>query len=472
MNKNSLPVFSLTLSAIAGLSASCSSDINQQPPNIVFVYADDLGTFDLGCYGQKLIETPNIDQMARDGIMFTQFYSASPVSSPSRCSFMTGRHAGHSYIRHNANQMPHGQLSIPADEFTIAEMLKAKGYTTGCFGKWALGAPENDGDPLKQGVDKFYGYYCQCLAHNSYPDMIWNNKDSVRLMNEIVPVTVNFIDYPLSYSSKKVDYAPGLIFDEALKFIDANKSKPFFLYYATTIPHDNGEAAFDEQYEVPDPGIYKDKPWTPVEKGYAALITLLDKQVGEIVGKLKELGLERNTILIFTSDNGARNAAKIFNSSEAFRGRKSTLYEGGIREPFVATWPGKIKPGTKSSMPCAMYDLMPTFAEIAGIEKPESTDGRSFLAALMNKDQTPAGFLYWEYFGSDKNPVQAVRQGNWKLIRYYFDKPDKQEIELYNLENDLKEENNIAAANPEKVEELLSVLESEHTPYLLEGRIK
>jgi len=246
---------------------------NRKKPNIILVFSDDLGIGDLGCYGQTMTKTPNIDHMAKEGIRFTNFYSGAPVCSPSRCNLLTGMHAGHAEIRHNANDSFHGQIPISDNAFTLAEMLKTNGYATGCFGKWGLGAPGNSGDPLKQGFDEFFGYYCQCYAHNSFPDKLWNKYDTVFLRNKIVPVKVNFIDYPLSYSSVKNDFAPDIYFNQALDFIDKHQKKPFFLYFATTLPHNNGEAPKNEIHEVKDLGIYKDKDWTGLEKSYAARVT-------------------------------------------------------------------------------------------------------------------------------------------------------------------------------------------------------
>lgn len=445
---------------------------NLKRPNIILIYADDLGYGDLGCYGQTLIQTPNLDRMAKEGIQLTRFYTASPVCAPSRCSLMTGKHGGHSYVRNNANVLPMGQIPIPEEEFTIAELLKTNGYNTGGFGKWSLGAPDNSGDPLRQGFDYFFGYYCQCYAHNYFPEILWRNKDTVRLKNETVPVKVNFIQYPLSYAIKKVEYSPNVIFDDAMKFIEQNRENPFFLYYATTLPHSNGEAPKEEQFEILDWGIYKDMPWTPQEKGYAAMISLLDKQVGDLIQKLKELGIAENTLIVFTSDNGPTNFAKVFISSADFKGRKTDLYEGGILEPFIAWWPDRIPPGQVSSMPAAMYDLMPTFAEVSGLPKPKTSDGRSILPTMMNKRQKPADYLYWDFYEGERNPKQAIRQGDWKLLRFNFTSKELHEIELYNLKKDPGELNNVAANNPKLVKKLVAIMDQQHTDYQFEGKTK
>lgn len=444
---------------------SCQPEKKAFPPNIILVFADDLGYGDLGCYGQKLIQTPNLDKLAREGIKLTEFYAASPVCSPSRCSLLTGKDAGHASIRHNVNQLPLGQLPISARDTTIAEFIKSAGYTSAAFGKWGIGSPFNDGDPLKHGFDHFYGYYCQCKAHNYFPKMLWDDKDTVLLRNETVPVKVSFIDYPLSYSTKKVDFSPDLIFEKALHFIDENKSKPFFLYYAATLPHSNGQAPPDERFEVPDWGIYKDSVWLPAEKGYAAMVTILDKQVGDLVEKLKELGLAENTLLLFTSDNGPTKFAKIFNSAGVLRGRKRDLYEGGIREPFIAWWPGKIPAGQVSSQPATTYDFLPTFCDLAGVKIPPSADGQSLLPLLEGQKFRQQRPLYWEFYEGEGAPKQAIRKGEWKLIRKFFTQPTKLTVELFNLKDDLQETKNLATERPDIVRELTELMDMNHQDY-------
>lgn len=450
---------------ITGLNSCKSPEENQKKPNIILVFVDDLGYGDLGCYGQELIQTPNIDRMAGEGNMFTDFYSASPVCAPSRSSLMTGKNAGSAFIRHNINKLPLGQLPIPDEEITIAELLKDAGYSTAAMGKWSLGSLYNSGDPLKQGFDHFFGYYCQCYAHNYYPEMLWRNKDTVHLRNETVPVEVNFIDYPLSYATKKVDYSGEIIFDEAMEFIENNKENPFFLYYASTLPHSNGEAPEDEKFEVPDWGIYADSSWLPYEKGYASMVSMLDRQMGQIIEKLKELKLEKNSLVIFTSDNGPTKFAKIFESAGELRGRKRDLYEGGIRVPFIAWWPGTIPAGKVTTLPTSTVDLMPTFSEMAGVKAPEVADGMSILPTLTGEKEQTADALYWEFYEGDRSPKQAVRKGDWKLIRFQFYTPENAEVELYNLENDIREQNNLATEYPEKVKELVKILDQEHQPY-------
>ena len=444
---------------------TCNSEPEPLKPNIILVFADDLGYGDLGSYGQKLIQTPNLDKMAEEGIRFTDFYSAFPVCAPSRCALMTGKHAGNSWIRHNMNVLPMGQMPIPDEEITIPEMLKEQGYKTGAFGKWSLGAPENSGDPQKQGFDHFFGYYCQCYAHNYFPEVFWVNGDTVLLKNETTPVHVNFIDYPLSYATKKVEYSADLIFDEALSFIEENRDNPFFLYYATALPHSNGEAPVDERFEIPDWGIYADSDWSPVDKGYAAMVTLLDKQMGQILTKLSELGIEKNTLVIFTSDNGPTRFAQRFESAGELRGRKRDLYEGGIRVPLIARWPETINPNQVSEQTAVTYDFFTTFAEMAGATTPEKPNGQSLLQILKGEPFQQEKPLYWEFYEGDHSPKQAVRKGEWKLLRFNFNKPETSETELYNLANDAEEQKNLAEAYPEVVKELTKIMDEAHSEY-------
>ena len=465
MSNRFLLVWILILSLHNWAAFGSSSQKKQQMPNIILVFVDDLGYGDLGCYGQKLIQTPNIDNMAEQGIRFTDFYASSPVCAPSRCGVMTGKHAGTAWIRHNMNVLPMGQMPIPDEEITIAEILQDNGYKTAAFGKWSLGAPGNSGDPQKQGFDHFFGYYCQCYAHNYFPEVLWKDGDSILLKNETTPVHVNFIDYPLSYATKKVEYSADLIFDEALKFVEDNRDNPFFLYYASALPHSNGEAPVNERFEIPDWGIYADSAWTPVEKGYAAMVTLLDKQMGEINDKLTELGIADNTLVIFTSDNGPTKFAKRFDSAGALRGRKRDLYEGGIRVPLIARWPGIIASGETVSKPAAMYDLMPTFAEIINAEIPEECNGEPINAFVKDKRHSQKRYLYWEFYEGDRAPKQAVRKGDWKLLRFNFDSPEKSEPELYNLANDFGEKKNLAKEYPEVVKKLSKIMDEAHKNY-------
>jgi len=452
--------------ALIGCNNPNNTKKEQKLPNIILVFTDDLGYGDLGCYGQQRIQTPNIDKMAQKGMKFTSFYSGAPVCAPSRCNLLTGKHAGSAFIRHNINQLPLGQLPIPDNEVILPELLKQKGYKTAAMGKWSLGAPGNSGNPLQQGFDYFFGNYCQCKAHNYYPEMLWRNTDSVKLRNITIPVEVNFIDYPLSYATSKIDNSAELVFNEAIDFIENNKTNPFFLYYATALPHSNGEAPVDEKFEVPDWGIYKDSTWLPYEKGYASMVSMLDKQMGVIFKTLDSLGIANNTLVIFTSDNGPTNFATILNSSGNLRGRKRDLYEAGIRVPFIAQWLGKVPEGTIVKQPAAMYDLLNTFSEMAGIKPQEHSNGRSILPTLLGEKQNDPDVLYWEFYEGERAPKQAVRKGDWKLLRFNFLDKNNQELELYNLAVDIGERQNIAKDYPKKVAELIKLLDREHSDYV------
>ncbi|MDZ7725345.1 MAG: sulfatase-like hydrolase/transferase [candidate division KSB1 bacterium] len=317
-------------SAALGLARfGCS---RPKQPNIIFIMADDLGYGDLGCYGQTNFSTPNIDQLAQQGMRFTQHYAGSTVCAPSRCVLMTGRHTGHAVVRGNRQAEPRGQMPLPADETTVAAALKQAGYATGCFGKWGLGLADTPGDPQKHGFDTFCGYYDQVRAHNAFPAFIYKNAGKIHLDNEVVYMPKDHWSKGLgSYSTEKNEYARHVVADEALKFIEQHQNRPFFLYFPTTIPHDNGEAAEGAKNEVPEiHPDYRDKPWSHEQKQYATVIRILDDYVGRILTKLKELGLEKNTLMVFTSDNGAMPApwCQTFRSNGPLRGAKRDLYEG------------------------------------------------------------------------------------------------------------------------------------------------
>jgi arylsulfatase A-like enzyme len=359
-----------------------------------------------------------------------------------------------------------GQLPLPDKEVTMAELLQKAGYTTSAIGKWSLGTPGNEGNPMKQGFDHFFGYYCQCMAHNYYPELVWRNRDTVKLSNKTVPVQVNWADFPLSYATEKVENSALLALEEALVFIENNREAPFFLYYASTLPHSNGEAPPDERFEVPGWGIYTDSLWTPVDKGYASMVSLIDSQMASILDKLEQLEIDEHTLVIFTSDNGPTKFAARFNSSGPYRGRKRDLYEGGIRVPLIAWWPGQISSGRESSEIAASYDLFATICDAAGIQDPVQGDGRSLLPHWRGEDEGGREFLYWEIWEGPNAPKQAVRVGNWKLIAHFFPHPDKRYVELYNLKQDPGEMNNLADMFPEKVMELKKILAREHEPYV------
>ena len=458
-----------------------------EKPNVVFILADDLGYSDLSCYGQKKFKTPNIDKLAAEGIKFTQAYAGSPVCAPSRCSLLTGLHTGHSYIRDNDEWDERGdvwkdlikyegQRPIPAGTFTLGHLFKNSGYKTGLIGKWGLGAPGTEGVPNKQGFDFFYGYNCQRIAHTYYPPYLWRNEEKEYLegnkfflTDEKLPKDKDPND-PASYERYKgKQYSYDLMLDESLKFINENKRNPFFLYFAPTIPH--------VALQVPDEDIkpfedlYDDKPYLgnngylPQRKpraAYAAMITKLDTGVGKIMSLLKKLNIDKNTLVIFTSDNGATFKIggfdpDFFQSNGDLHGAKASMYEGGIRIPFIARWPGKIKPGRETDQVCAFWDFMPTFADVIESKKKVETDGVSILPTLLNKNgnQKQHEYLYWEYGSSQ----QAVRMNKYKGIRK---KPDG-ELELYDLDKDPCEKINIAKDFPNIVDKIKNIMITDRT---------
>jgi arylsulfatase A-like enzyme len=481
MFKFSLPI---TVIIAAILFTSCNSSntnkkkghlamsevlVKNQQPNIIYILADDLGYGDLSCYGQEKFKTPNIDRLATQGMLFSQHYSGSTVCAPSRSALLTGMHTGHTVVRGNKEIQPEGQYPIPDDTYTLAEVMKKAGYTTGAFGKWGLGFPGSEGDPISQGFDEFYGYNCQRLGHHYYPDHLWSNKDSIVLKGNA--------------GLSKKEYAPSLIHDKTLQFIEKNKSKPFFLYVASIIPH--AELAAPEslmkKYHnkflpekkfkgVDDGPKYRKGSYASQNEShaaFAAMVDLLDEQVGEIMAKVTELGIADNTIIIFTSDNGPHKEGgadpRYFNSNGALRGTKRDLYEGGIRVPMIAKWPGKIKPGSKSDHVSAFWDVFPTFASITGVEVPDNIDGISFLPELLgdHKHQEDHAYLYWEFH--EKGGRQAIRMGDWKAVKYNVLKTPNKPMMLFNLSNDIGEQNNVAMQHPEVVKQIESLFKKART---------
>lgn len=433
-----------------------------QKPNIIFIIADDMGYNDIGCYGQKKILTPNLDRLAADGIRFTDHYAGTSVCAPSRCVLMTGLHTGHAVVRGNKEVNPYGQFQIPDATITVAELLKQAGYVTGLFGKWGLGVENTSGDPQNQGYDEFFGYYCQVHAHNSFPEYLYYNRDKVFLKNEVVYMPKDHWSRGLgSYSTKKIDYSNDLIVDKAMDFILKNKDRSFFLYLPVTIPHDNGEAPEGEKLEIPSSGIYSDSNWIREDQAYAAMISHLDGYVGEIRTLLEELKIENNTVVFFTSDNGGFRYSQL-NHNGSFRGIKRDLYEGGIRVPFIAWWPGTIKAGIESRHISGFTDFLPTVCDIAGVEIPDFIDGKSYLPTLLGKFQPTHDYLYWEFHEMGKK--QAVRMGKWKGVRLnVYENPDAP-VELYDLVTDPSETNNISEANPEIAVMLEDIMNQAHKP--------
>lgn len=465
--KSSLFVASLILIVSIGLDALA----DERLPNIVYILADDLGYGELGCYGQKKIKTPNIDAIATAGIKFTQHYSGSPVCASSRCVLMTGKHTGRSYIRGNTENggwgpdQPEGQTPLASDEITIAEILKRKGYATAVVGKWGLGGPGSVGHPNFQGFDFFYGYLCQRVAHNYYPTHLWENHDVDVLGNSYFKAHQRIAQAPESddrwneYSGNV--YATDRMIEKAEDFIAKNEHKPFFLYYASVVPHVALQVPEDSLNEYRDQ--FDDQPYLG-NKGYlphpypraayAAMITRMDRNIGRIMKQLKDRGLEDNTIVMFSSDNGPTfNGgvdAKFFESAGPLSGLKTSAREGGIRVPMVAKWPGKIEPDSTSDHISAFQDVLPTVCEIVGVDAPKDIDGISFLPTLSNQgDQKKHAYLYWEL-----KQQQALRMGDWKLYRR-AGKNGKINEHLFNLKDDLAEQKNLAKSHPEKLNELI-----------------
>ena len=414
-------------------------------PNIVFILADDLGYGDLGCYGQKVIRTPCIDQMAAEGMRFTDHYAGSTVCAPSRCSLMTGLHTGHTYVRGNKEIRPMGQLPLPAGTETLPRMLKRAGYKTALIGKWGLGGPDTAGTPNNQGFDYFFGYLCQRHAHNYYPEFLFRNDERVPLENKVPGGRAD----GAGVASEKVEYSYDLMEAETLRFVTENRDGPFFLYLAVTLPHANNEGG-NNGMEVPDYGIYTNEEWPQMEKGRAAMISLLDRGVGRLLRRIRHLGIDENTIVFFTSDNGPHREGgsdpNFFHSSGPLRGIKRDLYEGGIRVPLIARWPGRIEAGTVTGHVSAFWDFLPTCAALAGGDVTENTDGVCMAPTLLGtpRRQEQHEFLYWEFH--ERGSAQAVRFGRWKAVRL-----PGGTLELYDLETDLGETTNIAADHPEEV---------------------
>lgn len=431
-----------------GLAGPADAANPARPPNIIYILADDLGYGDLGSYGQKLISTPRLDQMARDGMRFTQHYSGAPSCHPSRCVLFTGKHTGHARIRDNS------KLPLLAEDFTVSQLLKQAGYSTGGVGKWALGIEGTTGSPAMKGMSEFFGYLDQTHAHTYYPDHLWQNGRRV--------------DIPENQSGRRAVYSHDLFAQEALSFIRKNKDQPFFFYAAFTIPHaevavpDDSLAEYRGRWPEPKafPGSKTYQPQTQPRAVRAAMITRLDRDIGRMLDLLDELKLSENTLVIFTSDNGPITAGgqdpAFFNSAGPLRGLKFTLYEGGIRVPFIARWPGKIARGTVSPLISDFADMFPTFAELAGAKAPLRLDGVSILPTLLGRsaEQQPRSHHYWE-----AAPQQAVRQGDWKAYRATQDRP----LELYNLANDIGETKNLADRHPDIVAKLDALMSRSRT---------
>jgi arylsulfatase A-like enzyme len=462
MNRKYINIFRrryLLLSLL--LAAQVSSLIAQERPlpNVIFIMADDLGIGDIGPYGQKIIKTPAIDKLSTEGIRFAQHYVGAPVCGPSRCSVITGKHTGRINIRGNAltpkSQGEEFDKPLAAKEITIAEIMKRKGYATAVIGKWGLGGPDSEGSPNKQGFDYFFGYLNQASAHKHFPQFLFENNTRVTL-------------------NKKV-YSHDAMEEKALNFIEKNAGSPFMLYFVPTLPHAELLVPNDDIGEYA--GMFTEKPFPGDPTGvgfapqarpigtYAAMVARLDKSVERILDLLKQRNIDKNTIVIFTSDNGVHDRAgynpDVLDSNGPFKGIKRDMYEGGIRTPFIVRWPDKIKPGTVSFHISAFYDLLPTLCHIIGVKAPESTDGVSFLPSLTGKGiQQKHDFLYWELHESGGR--QAVLKDNWKLIRFNADNKDAWKYELYNISQDPGEQMNVLAQYPEKVKAYIQLLDKAH----------
>ena len=428
-------------------------------PNIIFILSDDLGYGDVGCYGQKIIQTPNIDRLAREGMRFTQFYAGSPICAASRCTLMTGLHTGHAFIRDNKEIKPEGQLPIPAGTITVADVLKDAGYRTGCIGKWGLGGPGSTGEPNRHGFDYFFGYLCQAKAHSYYPEYLWRNTEKVMLLENA--------------NDKKGVYSHDLLTKDALEFVDKSRpNQPFFLYLAYTVPHfdldvpEDSMAPYEGKWEEPKLPMGAYHAQAKPRAAYAGMISRMDRDIGRLMALLKEKGLDENTLVIFTSDNGATFLkgldSKFFNSSGPLRGYKADVYEGGIRVPTIARWPGKIAAGVTSDFAGAFWDVMPSLAELAGAKTPDNTDGLSFVPTLLGKEgQKQHEYLYWEF--PEKAGVQAVRIGDWKGVRLNVKKAPEGPIELYDLKTDLGETKDAAVDHPGVVQRMARIMRTDRT---------
>ncbi|QDV26306.1 arylsulfatase [Aureliella helgolandensis] len=456
-----------------------------QPPNIVFILADDLGYRELGCYGQEKIRTPNIDRLASQGMRFTQHYSGNAVCAPSRCVLLTGKHPGHAHVRNNRSTPPEGQWPIPASEVTFAELLQQAGYVTGAFGKWGLGGPNSEGEPLKQGIDRFFGYNCQAHAHSYYPSYLWDNSSHLQLTNQpAIPGHGSLAadadpKDPLSYEAfKGQDYAPDRINAQALEFIRTHRDAPFLLYYPSVLPHValHVPDAELEQYTSlgwTDPPFSRAKgfgytPHFTPRAAYAAMISRLDSYVGRLLDLLDELELSENTIVVFTSDNGTTHLGDevdytFFKSVGELRGLKGSLYEGGVRVPAIVRWPHHVAAGSESSRVSGFEDWLPTLLEAAGADSsvPQDCDGISLLPTLQGKSQKPRPYLYREFGGYGGQ--QSLRVGDWKAIRQDMGKGNL-DVELYNLADDIGESQNLAAERPELVQQLTQQMSEVRTP--------
>ena len=462
---------------------SCSSEIER--PNIILFYADDMGIGDLGCYGQKYIRTPYLDMLAQEGMIFTNHYSGSSVSAPSRSCLMTGLHSGHSPIRGNKevrsdDPLEEGQYPLPSDVVTMPEVLKKAGYATGAFGKWGLGSVKSVGSPLSKGFDTFYGYADQRHAHNHYPQWLVSDSTLVTLDNPYFPINESIPEDSGAESFEKYkghEYSLDLIVEEAKKFIRENSDRPFFVYLPVIVPHRALQVPDEEllQYE----GVFDETPYYGADKftphmrpksAYAAMISRMDRKLGEVMALLKELGLDEDTMLLFSSDNGPCSIGgadiDFFDSALGMKGRKRSLNEGGIKAPLIVRWPGKVPAGTSNDILCAQYDFMATFADAAGVDIPDG-DGVSLLPSLLGKDQEGHQWLYWEYL--EHGGQQALRFGDFKAYRDSLAIYPDRNWQIYDLSKDPMENDDLASERPEMVVKAERIAQSQHTEALVDA---
>ena len=469
-----LPLLALAAALLAATQSSA-----QRPPNIIYIMSDDLGWAEVGSYGQQKIHTPNIDRLAREGMRFTRFYSASPVCAPARSALMTGLHTGHAPIRGNfelggfLDSEERGQYALPAGTQTIATVLKARGYATAIVGKWGMGGPNTEGVPTKHGFDFFYGYLDQKQAHNHYPTHLWRNEHWDSLPNTYFSAHQKLESVPSDPKVwdrfKGITYAPDTMTVEALKFIRAKKDSSFFLYFASTLPHLALQVPDEElgAYNFPETPYLGQQGYLPHPRpraAYAGMISRLDKHVGQIMALLKELGLEQNTLVVFTSDNGTTYTGgvdyKFFESVAGLRGLKDAVYEGGLRVPFIARWPGRIKAGAVTDAIAANWDVLPTVADIAKATVRGTIDGVSFAPTLLGKGvQTPHPPMYWEHHEVCAGQ-QAVRDGKWKAVRLGIATPNPSPLELYDLDADPGERTDVSANYPDVAKRMLGLMTS------------
>lgn len=462
-------IYSLASLPFLAAFTSCTSDQKneQRPLNVIYIMADDLGIGDIQPWGQRVIKTPNLDRMRQRGMRFTQCYAGTAVSAPSRCSLMTGLHTGHAFVRGNKGVDPEGQVAMPEGTFTMATMFHQSGYATGCFGKWGLGYPGSVSDPTKVGFDRFFGYNCQTLAHDYYPDHLWNGLERVEL--------------PQNYEQQEVTYSADTIHSQALQFIREHAGQPFFTFLSYTLPHAELILPHDSTYQyycqaIPEADEVPFAPKDPNRRGaygatdrplasFASMVTRLDSYVGDVMNLLDSLGITENTLLIFTSDNGPHREGganpDYFQSYGPYRGIKRDLYEGGIRMPMLMSCPGRVAEGVDNDHLMAFWDMLPTFAQIAGYQEPLQTDGISFLPTLFGQEgQQEHDCLYWEFH--EQNGKQAVREGQWKGIRLQVG-TDEPVFELYDLATDIHEDHNVADQHPDICAHLQQLIDSCHT---------